>query len=82
MASANSWAISASVRTTSTFIFGLTSFIAEPHDLHAGIHKQDIPGHPPSQVAGQKHRGIGHLAGSGHGAAARALALQNRTKSP
>src|SRR6516225_6369824 len=61
MASANSCAISASVRTTSTFIFGTrTSIIAsETHDLHAGIDKKAISRDTPPQIACQEDRRVG-----------------------
>src|ERR1017187_4870234 len=67
IASANSSAISASVRTTSTFIFGTrTSIIAsETHDLHAGIDKQAISGDTAPQIAGQEDRRVGDFGGVG-----------------
>src|SRR5260370_8162724 len=67
MASANSCAISASVRTTSTFIFGTrTSIIAsETHDLHAGIDKKAISGDTAPQIARQEDRGVGDFRGFG-----------------
>src|ERR1039457_3934190 len=67
IASANSCAISASVRTTSTFIIGTrTSIIAsETQDLHAGIDKQAISGDAAPQIARQEDRRVGDFGGVG-----------------
>src|SRR5947207_13508763 len=63
IASANSCAISASVSTTSTFIFETRTSImtSERHDLHACIDEEAVAGHAPAQVARQEYSGVGDL---------------------
>src|ERR1017187_2536508 len=62
MASPNSSAMSVSDRTTSTFIKNHHYYgRLQPHHLHTRVLEQDIAGHTASQVAGQKHRGIGNF---------------------
>src|SRR4051794_24880765 len=67
MASANSCAMSVSVRTTSTFI-GL-----EPHHLHTGVDEDDVAGDAASQIARQEDRGVRDLRGIGVAAERSAL---------
>src|ERR1043166_9186284 len=84
IASANSCAISASVRTTSTlirnpkFYYGRNAparseIVSKADDVHAGVDEAAVAGDAAAEVAGEEDGCVGHLGGVG-------VAAQRRTR--